>query len=125
MENKINRNKEIFEYFFYTEIGISQDEIKIKITIDYFKSMVDAILLDITYESECAPDIESSIEKLSFLNEKLVSFFSKYTMDENLKMISHNEKTGSMFTPRIGYTIDDEMITVNIRHVIDVNLEIF
>ncbi len=122
MENKINRNKEIFEYFFYTEIGISQDEIKIKITIDYFKSMVDAILLDITYESECAPDIESIIEKLSFLNEKLVSFFSKYTMDENLKMISHNEKTGSMFTPRIGYTIDDEMITVNIRHVIDVNL---
>ncbi len=84
--------------------------------------MVDAILLDITYESECAPDIESIIEKLSFLNEKLVSFFSKYTMDENLKMISHNEKTGSMFTPRIGYTIDDEMITVNIRHVIDVNL---
>ena len=43
-------------------------------------------------------------------------------MDENLKMISHNEKIGSMFTPRIGYTIDDEMITVNIHHVIDVNL---
>ena len=122
MENKINRNKEIFEYFFYTEIGISQDEIKIKITIDYFKSMVDAILLDITYESECDPDIESIVVKLNFINEKLSSFFSKYTMDENLKMISHNEKTGSMFTPRIGYTIDDEMITVNIRHVIDVNL---
>ncbi len=122
MENKINRNKEIFEYFFYTEIGISQDEIKIKITIDYFKSMVDAILLDITYESECDPDIESIVVKLNFINEKLSSFFSKYTMDENLKMISHNEKIGSMFTPRIGYTIDDEMITVNIRHVIDVNL---
>ena len=101
MENKINRNKEIFEYFFYTEIGISQDEIKIKITIDYFKSMVDNILLDITYESECDPDIESIVVKLNFINEKLSSFFSKYTMDENLKMISHNEKIGSMFTPRI------------------------
>jgi hypothetical protein len=122
MENKINRNKEIFEYFFYTEIGISQDEIKIKITIDYFKSMVDNIILDITYESECDPDIESIVVKLNFINEKLSSFFSKYTMDENLKMISHNEKIGSMFTPRIGYTIDDEMITVNIHHVIDVNL---
>ena len=122
MENKINRNKEIFEYFFYTEIGISQDEIKIKITIDYFKSMVDNILLDITYESECDPDIESIVVKLNFINEKLSSFFSKYTMDENLKMISHNEKIGSMFTPRIGYTIDDEIITVNIHHVIGVNL---
>jgi|694.fasta_scaffold141017_2 hypothetical protein len=122
MENKINRNKEIFEYFFYTEIGISQDEIKIKITIDYFKSMVDNILLDITYESECDPDIESIVVKLNFINEKLSSFFSKYTMDENLKMISHNEKIGSMFTPRIGYTIDDEMITVTVHHIIDVNL---
>lgn len=118
MEKIYEKRITAIESLLISHLNLPSDELGITIDVSKHEGIPDILHIVLDFKTGCDPILEDVIRKLNELKSKLDSFFRKYAINQDCKIVRGPSKNESPLISNINYSLDYEELGVNLAYLI-------